>query len=169
MILVKTLQCNSCGGSLGKDNKCQYCGNRHEVIVKEDISRFKQGGVVAELLSFTVERVSGKVKFTPEHLKVNKVVGMVRVQSNKPMIESVGTFKHNGSVYILHDFFSPYNLQNTICDIPLLNNEYILEDISGFNFDGIKDEKLTVTLFPMYKPNKSRDISSYKPPKPPTC
>lgn len=79
MTIVKTLQCNSCGGSIDKHDKCEYCGNRQLIIDSKKINRSK----ILDTVSFGVFKQGGKVVFEPAHLEVNAEVGMLRIRSNK--------------------------------------------------------------------------------------
>lgn len=154
MVKIISLNCRSCGGSLDKSNKCEYCGTEHIILHKVE-KKYENGGATFSCgvtgatghnqpFKFEVENVNGKIKINSEQYKLNKQVGLIRVSN----CSYISLFKYKEYLCICSNA-----LQQGVYDIPVGN--LLVGDINDFDFSDLKkDSKIEVILFPTYSIEK---------------
>jgi len=100
------------------------------------------------MIKFEVERIDGLIKFTPEKLDVNMVIGLVRTTSSDEKTSNKISFKYKDKLYNPKEYLDPYGFPQYINSFPIYNGGEYIKDISEFNFDEVPDNiKLKVELF----------------------
>ena len=126
MTIVKTLNCNSCGGSINEKDKCDYCGKR-QVITKVKEQETKTGSVL-ETLTFEVCKKNGVVVFSPSSLNVSAKAHLLRIRASKAI--GINSVMYNKMIFLIQQ--CPFQMQITVTDVPLCGIN--ISDINNFNF-----------------------------------
>ncbi len=116
-----------------------------------------------EKIQFEVENIKGVLKYTPEKLDVNKVIGLVRITSSDEKKDNLIVFDCHGKQYNTHKQLSAYGLPHYVCDFILYNENsssgVLVNNINEFEFVILPETiKLTVELFEHQKINTSRKL-----------
>lgn len=157
MVKIISLNCRNCGGSLNKQNKCEYCGTEHIILHDKVEKKYENGGATYssgvtgatghnQPFKFEVENVNGKIKINSQQQNINRQIGLIRVVGN----DNISSLNHKG--YIISLPFFNTQFQSNFSDATF---NVFVNNINDFDFSGLKKgSKIEVILFPTYSIEK---------------